>query len=220
MVDQRPRNDSSRDLLEELEDGWGAAPSSKGIPSAAAMRDDSSAPDVNDLDEGWLDNLFPEEDDEDEEEEESEPELPDERLDPVAYAAAKKALAERQAAKKEKKKQKLEAKRARQRAKAAAMRQKQKGKSKRKAPPPAAKPEKKKSKAPRPPVREAGDDAPESADDIEAAAEAAIGKKPRAKASASAPIKAAPNTMQSIKLLAIVLAVLLALAGVIAMIAK
>ena len=136
MAEQRTRQDSSRDLLEELEDGWASAPSSKG---AAAQVAADSAPDVNDLDEGWLDQLFPEED-EDEEEEEPEPELPDERADPVAFAAAKKAREERQAARKEKKRQKLEAKRARQRSKAAAMRQKQKGKSKRK-PAPASEPD-------------------------------------------------------------------------------
>src|SRR5438105_4443876 len=113
MPDQRPRQDSSRNLLEELEDGWA---SNRNVEAAAKAEAEaageeteteteaerSSTPNVNDLDEGWLDQLFPE--DEEEEPEEEEPELPDEKLDPVAFAAAKKAQAERLAARKERKK--------------------------------------------------------------------------------------------------------------------
>src|SRR6185437_14404725 len=116
---------SSRDLLEELEDGWAGAPPARPAAAGAIPEEESSTPNVAELDEGWLDQLFPEEEDDDEEADEPEPELPDERLDPVAFAAAKKAQGERQIAKKEKKRQKLEAKRARQREKAVAMRQKQ-----------------------------------------------------------------------------------------------
>jgi hypothetical protein len=213
MPEQRTRQDSSRDLLEELEDGWAASPPGRGdadkapLPVAA-----DSVPDVNELDEGWLDQLFPEEED-DEEEEEPEPELPDERADPVAFAAAKKARDERMAARKDKKKQKLEAKRARQRAKAATMRQKQKGKSKKsRAPaPPSSKREEKKaarSRAPTPPTPEAED-----------VIEEATAPKPLPKSKSAAATRK-PNTMQSIRLLAIVLAVLLALAAAVAIIAK
>src|SRR5688572_6763928 len=118
----RPRSDSNRDLLEELEDGWAtpAAPhvKKKGetpapSPAAAAaatggaavpaaldsdrIREleaaaerveaesarmqaaDPSEPNLADVDEGWLDDLFPEEEEEDAEDEleEPEPDLPD-----------------------------------------------------------------------------------------------------------------------------------------------
>src|SRR4051812_44113534 len=102
--------DSSRDLLEELEDGWGTprpagaqATATAATAAQPAMRTDAraddvpasseSGPDLAALDEGWLDDLFPGEEDEkdDEDEDEPEPELPDERLDPEAYAIAKEA---------------------------------------------------------------------------------------------------------------------------------
>jgi hypothetical protein len=218
MSETRPRQDSSRELLEELEDGWAATPAA-GATSKVPIEPDS-IPDVNDLDEGWLDNLFPEEDEEEEEEEL--PELPDERLDPEAFAAAKKLRDEKIAARKEKKKQKLEAKRARQRAKAAAMRQKQKGKSKKSrapAPPPsskkAAKAEKKaKSRAPKPPVSEKETEE----ESLEAEEDLASAPAPMREQESAPAIR--PNTMQSIRLLAIVLAVLIALGLAVAVIAK
>src|SRR5690348_4873533 len=110
MVERQPR-DSSRDLLEELEDGWATPPA----PGASSVKAESARPseetresdkdkdhddkdDVDALDEGWLDEFFPEnDDDEDDEPEEEEPELPDERLDPQAFALAKKAREERAA---------------------------------------------------------------------------------------------------------------------------
>jgi colicin import membrane protein len=85
----------------------------------------ASGPDVDDLDSGWG-----EEDEEEEEEEEVEPELPDERLDPVAYAAAKKARDERIEARKQRRRVKIEAKKARRKARADAARGKQKAKAK------------------------------------------------------------------------------------------
>lgn len=232
MTETRSRNDSSRDLLEELEDGWASTerPSSKegAVPAAStAPVDPDSVPDVNDLDEGWLDKLFPEDDDEEEEEDESEPELPDERLDPEAFAAAKKALAERQAAKKEKKKQKLEAKRARQRAKAIELKKKQKGKAKRKAAPPSTRRPDKIAKA------ERKKNLPAVVEDLTAEEAAALdgveGRTSRRDQDASpapskkksiAPAPRKPDTMQSIKLLAIVLAVLLAIGIAVAVIAR
>jgi hypothetical protein len=86
--------------------------------STAPMPD----PSVDALDSGWGDD--------DEEEEEEEPELPDERLDPVAYAAAKEAQAERMKARRERRRAKLEAKKARQKARVDAAKVKQKSKSK------------------------------------------------------------------------------------------
>jgi hypothetical protein len=93
-----------------------------------------SVPSMDDLDSGWGAD---EEDDEDEEDEreEPEPELPDEKLDPVAYAAAKKARDERAVAARERKRAKAEAKKARRKARLEAARGKQKTKSKKARPP-------------------------------------------------------------------------------------
>jgi hypothetical protein len=143
MDEDNPESTPSlKDSLQEIEGGWETPPPAK-VSSAQAAADDedrASTPDLAAVDEGWLDDLFPEADEADEEEEEPEPELPDERLDPEAYALAKKARDERAAARRERKKTKLEAKRARQRARAAEARAKQKGKSKSKAARPKAQP--------------------------------------------------------------------------------
>ncbi|MEO9233441.1 MAG: hypothetical protein ABI421_08925 [Polyangiaceae bacterium] len=80
-----------------------------------------SDPNLDALDSSW---------DEEEEEEEPEPELPDERLDPVAYAAAKLAREERAQARRERRRAKDAAKKARQKARAIEAKRKQKGKSK------------------------------------------------------------------------------------------
>src|SRR5262249_43142439 len=121
---ERSRIDSSRDLLEELEDGWGTPPppptSHAGTTEHAnahgeIAEDEGPSPDLDKLDEGWLDDLFPgdeKDDEEDEEDDEPEPELPDAQLDPEAYARAKKEREERAAKKKEKRRAKAEAKRA------------------------------------------------------------------------------------------------------------
>src|SRR4051812_28813310 len=120
MVDSPPRHrqDSSRDLLEELEDGWASSPTKAAAKKAAVAAatpaqagaqalktplDPEAEIDVDALDDGWLDQLFPE-DDEPDEPEEPEPDLPDEGVDPVAYAAAKKARDERARQKKDRKK--------------------------------------------------------------------------------------------------------------------
>lgn len=95
-----------------------------------------SSPSLADLDSGWGED--DEDDEEEEEEEEEEPELPDERLDPVAYAAAKKARDERIEARRQRRRAKVEAKKARRKARAEAARGKQKSKSRR-APTPEAK---------------------------------------------------------------------------------
>jgi len=269
----RQRHDSSRDLLEELEDGWGnppppaagmplpGAPQNNGTKQAAIAKDSASTdvaaiakgggstvvaaiaeatevatddvptlaesnPDLASLDEGWLDELFPGEQDDEEEEEddEPEPELPDERLDPEAFALAKKARDERAARKKEKKRQKAEAKRARQKARADAIRQKQKAKkaragaASRRAPEPPSKKKNERSKAnaPKPRAAEAAAERAEDAADL-AAAGVPVSKS-RAKVS-EAP-RHPRSTLASVKLLAIVLATLLALAAAVAAIMK
>jgi len=225
---ERQRQDSSRDLLEELEDGWMTPPPPQ--PAAAASTNGearepaSSEPDVDSLNAGWLDDLFPEDEDEDEDEtdEEPEPSLPDERLDPEAYAAARKAREERAAKRKEKKRAKLEAKRARQKARAAAMRQKQKTKKSRSA----SKTQESGARRDRRDRAAAVDRAPSAAstqvngaateDEETDTLAAASADKPRA---SYAPPRR-PSTLASIRLLAIVLGVMLALAAVVATIAK
>jgi len=252
MATERNRLDSSRDLLEELEDGWATPP-----PPNAKLRADDPAddkpegaasnvvaepsdPNVDELDEGWLDDLFPgeEEEEDDDDDDEPEPELPDERLDPVAFAEAKKARDERAAKKKEKKRAKLEAKRQRQRARAAAMRQKQKSKKGRAAGPasrknPQAAPasatsrseeKKKRAKAHNEEIPDSiaatsqDIDASEQDDDI--AEERPKASKSTKATSTRAASAVPPRTMASIKLLAIVLAILLALAAAVAAIVK
>ncbi len=266
MVERQPR-DSSRDLLEELEEGWGTPPPpqafvdqaraqnatnaaemrKKPAPAAAYPSPSPSNPDVDSLDEGWLDDLFPGEageEDEDDEPEESEPELPDEGLDPEAFALAKRAREERALKRKERKKAKLEAKRERQRARAAAVRQKQKGKKSR---PANARPEPSRgargtrargeldegrspsnaksrglaSRRSNAPVGAASTAIPSTDPTDDAIDLAAVGipaSKPRTK-SRPAPANRA-STIASIKLLAIVLAILLALAALVAALAK
>lgn len=104
------KGESTRNLLEQIEEDWEA-------PSAPAPL--VSAPSLTELDTGWGD---------DEDDELDEPELPDERLDPVAYAAAKAEREARIAAKRQRRREKAEAKRAKQRDRALAAKKKQKGK--------------------------------------------------------------------------------------------
>ena len=101
------KRDARRRLLAELEGSWESpkpgtvtgepvhppSPEMQAALDAAADRlvesldpPPVSVPSMDQLDSGWE-----EDDEEDEEPEEPEPELPDERLDPVAYAAASKA---------------------------------------------------------------------------------------------------------------------------------
>jgi hypothetical protein len=135
--------DSSRNLLAEIEGDWESPKPGAVAPlpteselhaelDASADRllgsldpPPISAPSVDALDSGWGD-----EDDDDEEEEEEEPELPDERLDPVAYAVAKKARDERIEARRQRRRLKAEAKKARRKARVDAQRSKQKPKQK------------------------------------------------------------------------------------------
>lgn len=150
------KDDSSRNLLDKIEGDWDsprppraaatAVPASvqAALDAAAARLVDSldpppvSVPTMEDLDSGW------DEDDEDDEEEEdeTEPELPDERLDPVAYAEAKKARDERVEARRQKRRAKADAKKARRKARLEAQRSKQKGKQKKARPAPPTRPSK------------------------------------------------------------------------------
>lgn len=162
MVEEK--NESSRNLLAEIEGDWDSpkppavtrgTSGTTGTPGTPTERKlhaeldaaadrliDSLEPppvsvptSVDDLDSGWGEEGA---DDEEEEEDEEEPELPDERLDPVAYAAAKKARDERIEARRQRRRVKADAKKARRRARADAARGKQKAKTRR-APTPEAK---------------------------------------------------------------------------------
>ena len=146
MVAQK--DDSSRNLLDKIEGEWdspsppraAASPEIQAALDAAAARlVDSldpppvSVPTMDELDSGWGEE--DDDDDDEDEEEEIEPELPDERLDPVAYAVAKKARDERVEARRQKRRAKAEAKKARRKARLDAQRSKQKGKQKKARPP-------------------------------------------------------------------------------------
>lgn len=140
------KHESTRDLLDDLEGGWESPRPAKVAAAPAGEKDEASLhaeldaavdrlfdtldpPPLSDVDLASLDSGWSEDDDEDEEEEEEpEPELPDEAIDPVAYAAAKKAREERAEARRQKRRAKLDAKKAKRRARALAAQQKQKSK--------------------------------------------------------------------------------------------
>jgi hypothetical protein len=147
MVEEK--NESTRNLLEQIEGAWDApgattpspgearkvaSPEIQAALDAAADRlvqslDPApvSVPTMDELDSGWG-----EEDDDDDEEDDVEPELPDERLDPVAYAAAKLLRDERIEARRERRRARAETKKARRKARLDAQKQKQKQKGKQK----------------------------------------------------------------------------------------
>ncbi len=148
------KDESSRNLLDKIEGDWDAAPppheraATAATPEVQAALDaaaerllDSlepppmSVPTMDELDSGW-DEDDDEGDEDESDESEEEPELPDERLDPVAYAVAKKARDERVEARRQKRRIKAEAKKARRKARLDAQRAKQKGKQKRARPAP------------------------------------------------------------------------------------
>ncbi len=150
------KDDSNRNLLDQIEGDWetarpprAAAPPEvqAALDAAAARLVDSldpppmSVPTMDELDSGWGQEDDEDEDDEEEDEQdeqEAEPELPDERLDPVAYRLAKRAQDERIEARRVRRRAKAEAKKARRKARLDAQRSKQKGKQKKARP--AAKP--------------------------------------------------------------------------------
>jgi hypothetical protein len=151
------KNESTKRLLDEIAEDWDSPQAARSpapmqeelhaeLDAAADRLIESlepppiSVPTMADLDSGW--DEYDEEDGEEEEEDEPEPELPDERLDPVAYAAAKKARDERIAARRERRRAKAEMKKSRRKARADAQKQKQKGKQKKARPQRPARPSK------------------------------------------------------------------------------
>jgi hypothetical protein len=158
MVAQK--DESSRNLLDKIEGDWDsldpsgplrAPPRTAATPEVQAALDaaasrlvDSldpppvSVPTMDELDSGW--GAEDGDADEEDEEDEIEPELPDERLDPVGYAVAKKARDERVEARRQRRRGKAETKKARRKARLDAQRSKQKGKQKRARPAPRPKP--------------------------------------------------------------------------------
>ena len=104
-----------------------------------------SVPSMDDLDSGWGAEQEEEDDDDEQEQPASEHELPDEKLDPVAYAEAKKAREDRASALRERKRMKAEAKKARRKARLGAQKSKQKTKKAR--PPAPVRPAKEQKKA-------------------------------------------------------------------------
>ena len=146
------KREARRKLLAEIESSWDspkpgavtASPVQPPTPEMQAALDAAadrlvesldpppiSVPGMAELDSGWEED----DDEEDDDDEAPEPELPDERLDPVAYAAAKKARDERIEARRERKRVKAEAKKLRRRARAETAKVKQKGKTKKARPP-------------------------------------------------------------------------------------
>ena len=199
------KRDARREMLAELERAWDDTPKpvvaladqsvkpptaemQAALDAAADRLVESldpppvSVPSMDDLDSGWGAELDDEDDEDDEEQPESEPELPDEKLDPVAYAAAKKARDDRAIALRERRRVKAEAKKVRRKARLDAQKSKQKAKTKKARPPAVARSAKEQKAAARAEaVKQAkqarrqqaaasdGAEAPADEDDIEAA---------------------------------------------------
>jgi hypothetical protein len=198
--------------LQDIEGGWATPPPAKAASATTTDEGDrTSTPDLAAVDEGWLDDLFPEAEEPDDEEEEPEHELPDERLDPAAYAEAKKARDELAAARRDKKKAKLEAKRARQRTRAAEARAKQRGKSKGRARP-KPKPEPKNARKAAPNL-----DTVPAADEVETDEPAGVPARKKA-GSGAAPARRGIATQW--KLLALAIAIFIAAAALAAALAR
>jgi hypothetical protein len=240
------KKEARRKLLAEIEGSWDSpkpgavtgepvqppTPEMQAALDAAADRlvesldpPPISVPSMDELDSGWEGD---EEEEEEEEEEEPEPELPDEKLDPVAYAAAKKARDERMEARRERKRVKAEAKKARRKARIDAAKVKQKGKSKKARPPgvaQAAKVAKAKARADLVAKSRAAQ-GQDDTDDGEAAAdderiEAAAPSRARAKAPPSRPMaKTSMLSSTNTWMLGIAIAIFIAAAIFVAVIAR
>jgi hypothetical protein len=143
------KDESSRNLLDQIEGDWdsprppraAATPEIQAALDAAAARlvdsldpPPMSVPTMDELDSGW--GQDDDDDDDDGDDEANEPELPDERLDPVAYALAKKAREERIEARRVRRRAKDAAKKSQRKARLDAQRSKQKGKQKKARPAP------------------------------------------------------------------------------------
>lgn len=197
MSETKP--ESTRSLLAQIEGEWeaprsgtakaGSASTSPPTPAeldAAAERlieslvpPPVSVRNVEELDSGWgdTDDDTGDTDDADDADDANEPALPDERLDPVAYAEAKKARDERVEARRERRRARVEAKKARRKTRVDAQKSKQKGKQRKaRAPLKAARPE----RSAKPNTR-ASSDSDESDETTEAVAEAPVPVRTRAK---------------------------------------
>lgn len=225
------KNESSRDLLDQIEGDWDAPRA--GSPTERRMHAELDAaadrlmeslepppldgPAMAELDSGWGD------DDEDEEEEdEPEPELPDERLDPVAYAAAKKARDERIEAKRARRRAKAETKKARRKARSDAQKQKQKGKTKKgRSPQKSAQPPKAERRAAAAAKRARASDDEDEAPSSDDAQEDEAPSRARAKLPPSRPMKSpAMMSKTSMWMLAVAVVVFLAAAIFAAVVAR
>ena len=176
MSETKP--ESTRSLLAQIEGEWesprpGAVkekpPSPEDLHAALDAAADRlveslnpppvSARNVEEFDSGWgdTDDDTDDTDEADEADDANEPALPDEQVDPVAHAEAKKARDARIEARQERRRAKVDAKKARQKARVDAQRSKQKGKQRKARPPQpkAARPGR--SDKPKPSVRESSD---------------------------------------------------------------
>jgi hypothetical protein len=133
---ERRTNDSTRDLLEEVDSGWFSAPPPRtDTPLPAPVFEPSlselspSVPDVAELDAGWAEDPTPHEL-QSAREERAKPDRarPSKRLDTEAFARSKREQEERAAQKRERKRSKAADKRARHAARAEATQSKQKAK--------------------------------------------------------------------------------------------
>ena len=244
MSETKP--ESTRSLLAQIEGEWeapksgtakaGSAPSSPPTPAELHAELDAAAErlieslvpppvsvrNVEELDSGWGDT-DDDTDDTDDADDANEPALPDERLDPVAYAEAKKARDERVEARRERRRARVEAKKARRKARVDAQKSKQKGKQRKaRAPLKAARPE----RSAKPSTRASSDsDASDaSTESTEEVAEAPVPVRTRAKVqsvpsssrSATTPMLSKTNQL----MLAVALIVFIAAATFAAVVAR
>ncbi len=207
MSETKP--ESTRSLLAQIEGEWDAPKSGTAKaanPTAAELHAELDAAadrlveslnpppvsvrNVEELDSGWGDT-----DDDDDDDDANEPALPDEQVDPVAYAEAKKARDERIEARQERRRAKVEAKKARRRARVDAQKSKQKGKQRKARPPQptAARPE----RSAKPGVRESSDADESDVFEKEDVAEVRAPVRARAKAQSSQSSSSATKPMLS-----------------------
>ena len=175
----------------------------------------TSAANVEELDSGWGDT---DEDDDDA----NEPALPDEEIDPVAYAAAKKARDARIEARQERRRAKVEEKKARRKARVDAQKSNQKGKQRKARPPQpkAARPE----RSAKPSVREssAADESDETTEEDVAEVRAPVRPRARAQSSQSSSSSATKPMLSKTNqwMLAVALIVFIAAATFAAVVAR
>ena len=233
------KHESTRSLLAQIEGDWDAPKSGTAKaanPTAAELHAELDAAadrlvesldqapiSVRALDSGWGGDHDDDTDDADDADDANEPALPDEQLDPVAYAEAKKARDERVEGRRERRRVKLEAKKARRKARVDAQKSKQKGKQRKGRPPQqqkAARPE----RSARPNVRESSDadDTDESSDDEVAETRAPVRTRAKAQPSQSSSSSATKPMLSKTNqwMLAVALIVFVAAATFAAVVAR